>query len=170
MKRPSATKQRAFLAAYAESASITKAAKAAKVDRGAHYDWLETDPTYPPRFKAACDQFGDNTVAEMKRRAMDGWNEPVIYHGELCYVARQKKKKGEDGAVEIVTERTTTPLTILKKSDRLLEKLAGAFKPELFRERVSAELTGKDGGAIEVSLAAILRERRERREGPDDGR
>lgn len=164
MKRPSAARQRAFLAAYAQTASITKAAKAAKVDRGAHYDWLDSDPTYEKRFKAAGDRAGDLLEDEAVRRSHEGILEPIVYHGGFCYPLREKAVKKDDGTVEIVTVQGRIPLTIRKYSDRLLERLLIAFKPEKYRERVSAELTGKDGAPIEVSLADVLRDRKARRE------
>ena len=43
-------KQRAFLRAYAKSASVTEAAKASKIGRRAHYDWI-----HEAEYKAAYD-------------------------------------------------------------------------------------------------------------------
>ncbi len=38
--------QRAFLEAYGKMCSITSAAKAAKIDRRTHYEWLDSDEAY----------------------------------------------------------------------------------------------------------------------------
>jgi hypothetical protein len=46
-------KKAEFLAAYASTCSVQRAANAAGVDRQMHYRWLKSDPSYKERFAAA---------------------------------------------------------------------------------------------------------------------
>lgn len=75
-------KKAAFLAAYAECGTVTQAARAADIDRCTHYDWMKSDTDYAALFglahKAAC----DTLESEARRRAIEGWEEPVFQNGE----------------------------------------------------------------------------------------
>jgi hypothetical protein len=73
--------QKAFLKAYATCGQITKAAKSAGVDRGAHYDWLLT-PGYAGKFAAAQEQATEWLEDEATRRASEGVVEAVFYQGK----------------------------------------------------------------------------------------
>lgn len=125
MARSGKTGQRAFLAAFATCGQIAKAAKAANIDRGAHYDWLKTVEDYPARFAEACDQAGDYVEGEAVRRATEGVLEVKWYQGKA-----------------VGTKRVF--------SDGLVPTLLRGFKPEKYRERITAELTGPGGGPIEI--------------------
>lgn len=74
-------KKRAFLTAYAEVGTITQAAKTAGIDRGTHYLWMEKDPEYVQAFAAAHEQACDSLEQEARRRAVEGWREPVYQQG-----------------------------------------------------------------------------------------
>jgi hypothetical protein len=51
MKRQVPTpKKGAFLAAYAATCTVTKAAEAAQIHRDTHYTWLKSDPEYKAKF------------------------------------------------------------------------------------------------------------------------
>ena len=63
-------KKTAFLRALLTAESITEAAIAADVNRGAHYDWLRVDPKYRRRFVAA--------VAKAQRLYLDRWREELL--------------------------------------------------------------------------------------------
>lgn len=120
-------KQRAFLAAYAELANITDAAKAAQVARSMHYVWLQKSEEYAEAFRHAEAEAIDALEKEARRRALHGVNEPVFYQGEEC------------GAVR-------------KYSDTLLIFLLKGARPDTYRENFKAELTGPNGGPVVVRL------------------
>lgn len=96
-------RQDAFLSTYRQSGVITTACKAIGISRETHYDWLETDPTYPERFESAKRHAAQALEEELYRRAVD------------------------------------------EKSDTLLIFALKGAMPDKYRERFSAELTGKDG-------------------------
>ena len=67
-------KKRAFLAAFSRCGSISKAAKRAKVDRGSHYHWMETDPEYPDIFQRAREQGLDAVEDMLHEEAIEARN------------------------------------------------------------------------------------------------
>lgn len=140
VRRKGVSKQGAFLAAFKITASITRAAAAAKIDRVLHYRWLAEDEEYTEAFRQAREEAAQALEDEAIRRAHEGWEEPVIYHGELCY---QRDSRGR-------TRKRV--LTVRKYSDQLLLATLKAWLPEKYRERVTAEHTGPDGNPIEVAV------------------
>jgi hypothetical protein len=117
-------RQAAFLEALATHGTITKAAAVASIHRSTHYAWLD-DPEYAKAFEDAQQTFADAIRDEVRRRAIDGWDEPVFH------------ARNPAGEVPVVR----------RHSDRLLELLAKAMCPE-FREK--HEITGDGGGPIKV--------------------
>ena len=71
------TKQDRFLEAFAALGVITYAAKAAGCSHQAHYQWLQRDPDYPAKFRRALAMALDRAEAEVLRRGLVGWDEPV---------------------------------------------------------------------------------------------
>lgn len=145
-------KKEAFLAAYAECGTVRHAAEAADVARSRHYVWLEGEE-YAEAFEQAKDQAAESLVAEARRRARDGVNEPVIYQGKLqgIWVNEKGDQVTEDtpGAVHV-------PLTIKKYSDTLLIFLLKGALPNTYRERI--EHSGDENSPIHVTV-----------KGPPDG-
>jgi len=126
-------KKRAFLKALAQVGSITKAAELAKVDRSSHYRWLKEDSggEYENAVNDALDEASDHLEDEARRRAIEGVEEPVFYQGEVV------------GSVR-------------KFSDTLLMFLLKGNRPGKYKDRVSSEITGKDGGPVQVSSGIDL--------------
>jgi hypothetical protein len=152
-------KRRAFLAAFAVSASISGAAAAAKVDRGQHYDWLRTDPTYAPRFQEAKAQAAQAVDDEIVERAMRGVYEPNIFQGKFVYPQEEVITPAVIGPRGGVIEPEcrewrdvpgALPLGVWKKSDTLLIHLSRGLMPEKYGFRGAMELTGAAGGPIEI--------------------
>lgn len=104
-------KKAAFLAAFAKCGNVSGAARAAKIDRTMHYDWLSDDPDYSKAFADAKAEACDWLEEEARTRAEKGWLEPVFYKGE---------KIG----------------SIRKKSDLLLIVLLKANMPDKYRDNV----------------------------------
>jgi hypothetical protein len=114
---------RAFLASYAQTANITKAAEAAKIDRGLHYRWLDTFPKYQKAFLEAERQAGDYLESVAVGRATEGVMEAVYYQGRPI------------GAVR-------------RYSDGVMMTLLRGFKPKKYSNKT--EISGPEGGAIEI--------------------
>ncbi len=133
---PTRAKQVAFLTAYAELGNVTHAAFTAQVDRSSHYWWMEHDPRYPKAFEEAEAISCDNVRQRIRQWAMEGWEEPVVYQGAIQY-----HRDAEGNPVK--------PVTVRKRSDRLIELMAKAKCPE-FRDKHEHEHKGT------VTLEAIL--------------
>ncbi len=103
-------RQKAFLEEYKQCAAITHACKIALIARQRHYKWLEKDPAYAKTFEEAKIAATDALVAEARRRAVQGVEEPIFYKGKLVQ-------------------------TIRKYSDTLLIFLLKGALPEVYRER-----------------------------------
>jgi|ERR1017187_7984640 hypothetical protein len=144
--KPSA-RMRAFLAAYRLTASVTKAAKAAGIGREAHYRALERSPGYKAAFEQAALIAADAIEDEAIRRAREGVLKPLFYHGELVYMPQDP---GDPKC------KTQVPVFEREYSDTLLLALLRAKKPGEYRDRLSAELTGKDGGPIDTRLEIVF--------------
>ena len=136
MRRNGRAGQKAFLAAYAACGQITAAAKAAGIDRSAHYEWKQ-QPGYMERFNAADEQAGDVLVDAATVRANDGILQAEWYQGKIV------------GSKRVY-------------SDGLMMFLIRGKKKEYRQGAI--ELTGPQGGPIAVSLADVLRERKKKRE------
>lgn len=79
------------------------------------YHWRE-DAAYRAQWDEALQDACDLLEREARRRAVDGWPEPVWHKGEMCG-------------------------TVQKYSDRMLELLLQAHRPERFRPQASAQAT-----------------------------
>jgi len=129
-------KRDAFLTAYAEVGTVTHAADIVGVHRNAHYNWMQ-DPEYVEKFREAERQAADVLEKEVRRRAVEGVLEPVFYQGQECG-------------------------TVRKYSDTLLIFATKGAMPQKYRENVSMELTGADGGPVEVEVSSAELARRAR--------
>jgi hypothetical protein len=104
-RRRCVTQQAAFLAAYRETASIPKAAKAAGIEVDQHAQWIARNAKYWQAFVDLQTELAEDLQDQAVERAMDGWETPVLYKKRVCG-------------------------TIRHHSDRLLLFLLKALKPE----------------------------------------
>ncbi len=136
IRKSKAASQRAFLAAYEECGSIVHAARAVRMDRWNHYQWMKEPgaegDSYRERFKASREFAADALEVEARRRAIEGVNEPVIYKGEPAGIWVNKRG---DRVAEGTKAAKFVPLTVKKFSDLLLIALLNANKPNKFRPK-----------------------------------
>lgn len=112
-----------FIAALRKRGIVKDACVAAKVDRSTAYRHRESDTDFAALWQDALDDAMDDVEAEIHRRGVEGWEEPVF--GSLG---------GAAGSGQIGTIR--------RYSDGLLQTLAKANRPSKFRDNVSHEHTG----------------------------
>ena len=124
--------QRKFLASYSVLGNLTLAAEAARVSRTSHYQWMDEEE-YRAAFLEAQEHSIDLLVGEARRRGCEGWEEPVVYQGGLCY------ERTKDG------KRSSKPLVIRKYDSNLLMFLIKQARPE-FRDTWKGEI--KHSGAV----------------------
>jgi hypothetical protein len=146
-----------FLKAYAETGSVTRAAKAARIDRVMHYRRLKSDPAYAEAFAAAQDMAVAVMEDEALRRAVEGFEEPVTFKGQPSWEV-VRDKNGNPVTDPETGEPKIRPVTVRKYSDSLLQFLLRGAKPEKYRERHQHTHTGdvnlRFKGSLEELLAA----------------
>ena len=108
-----------FLQVLRETGNVSEAARCAGVARTTPYAWRDEDESYARSWADAEAEATDALEAEARRRAKDGWLEPVFYQGEQC---------GE----------------VRKYSDTMLSLLLKAHSPK-FRDsvKIDANVTGR---------------------------
>lgn len=121
--------QAKFLAHFALSGNTLKSAQAAKVGRRTVYEWLSANERFKELRDEAHQDALDRLEDEARRRAVDGWLEPVFQGGKRVGLIR-------------------------KYSDALLIFYLKGKRPETFRERF--EHTGKDGAPLVTSFTLQL--------------
>ena len=118
-----------FLRALAETANITAACAMAGISRDTAYRWRAHDHGFAAAWTEALDAATDALEAEARRRAMEGVPEPVVSGGR------------------VVLDETGAPLMVRRYSDRLMEVLLRAHRPEKYSPVVRVE--------AETDLAAL---------------
>jgi hypothetical protein len=128
----------AFCAVLAETGIVMRALEGAGISRNAAYSWRRDDPEFAAAWERALEIGITALEDEVHRRAFEGVLEPIYHQGEQC---------GE----------------VRKHSDVLSMFLLKAHRPAKYRDNARMELTGADGGAVEITdtdraakIAAIL--------------
>lgn len=86
------SKKRAFLAAFAEVGTLTRAAEIVGMDRNTHYYWLADEKEgelYRELFEDAKKQAADRLEQEARRRAVEGTQKPVFQGGKQVGVVQE---------------------------------------------------------------------------------
>ncbi len=119
--------QAVFLDSYSQGHSITKSCQAARVSRETLYTWKEHDEAFMFRFNQAKEEGDDCVRDEIRRRGVEGWEEPI--YQLKTYVG-----------------------TVRKYSDRMLEMMAKARMPE-YRDKVDVHATVQGAMTYDINLA-----------------
>ena len=114
-----------FLALVGETGSVSAACATMNIGRSAIYDWKADDSDFAARLEAAQDRGTDWLEDQAVRRAAHGMDEPVFYKGKIVgYIKRY--------------------------SDTLLMFTLKGRRPERWKERTAQELTGPNGGPVQI--------------------
>lgn len=73
----------AVLAALAETGVLSAACVVAGVNRATVFRWKKDDEEFAAAYADALEQAADKIESEARRRAVEGFDEPVYYKGEL---------------------------------------------------------------------------------------
>lgn len=115
-----------FLRLFADMGVVYRAAAASNVHRSEVYRTIHEDPAFAAAFEEARRTFVERAEAEVYRRGMEGWEEPVYQGGEQVG-------------------------TVRKYSDVLLLANLNANAPEKWRRTSRVEQTGPGGGPIQIA-------------------
>lgn len=110
-------KKEIFLEALAECGCVSHAANEAKFSRVRFYQERLIDTEFAERWDDALNIGNGAVDDEIYRRAVEGWDEPVFYKGDVCG-------------------------TVRKYSDTLLIFLAKARRPNTYRDNIKIEHSG----------------------------
>lgn len=110
---------------------MSESAKRAGVSRQAAYVQRETSPEFAAAWDDAIEQGIEALELEVRRRALDGCEEPVVSQGEIIATTR-------------------------KYSDTLAIFLLKAHRPDRYRERRDVAVTGADGGPVETVTRVVF--------------
>jgi len=121
--------QEKFLRTFSMTANVRAACMSAGIARSTMYAWQETDQEFSLKFNIASEEANDVIRAELFRRAVQGYEKPVVSMGNMVY---------NDGK----------PLMERVYSDSLLSLLAKSRMPE-FRDKQSMDLNATVNGKID---------------------
>lgn len=126
-RRPGSRKRRKdrFIDELAKSGNVTMSCHTIDAARSMVYRWRDEDSAFRAAWDEALEEATDLLEAEAHRRAYAGYEEPVFYQGAECGLVR-------------------------KYSDTLLIFILKGLRPEKYRERSDARLSGADGGPIGI--------------------
>lgn len=106
----------------------------------------------------AMEEAVDRAEAAAWHRGVDGYDEPVVYQGQLTLQYRRDENGNlllsEAGhPIPLVDANgNVVPLTVRKHSDALLALVLKGRRKKVFAERT--EITGADGGAVNIDDTA----------------
>ena len=142
--------QRRFLTAFRFSGTLAKAGRESGVARQTHYTWVG-DPDYDAAFANATADSVDYLEDVARKRATEGWDEPIFHKGDQVGV----RKKYSDGLLMFLLRG---------------ERPAKYAEHRVTESHVSGEVTHRaTSDDAQVSAADKLRELRERRSLPAAG-
>jgi len=134
---------------------------------------MQSDKAFAEAVELAMESGVDRAEAEAFRRAVDGFEEPIVANGRLVY--RHQRVVAEDGTESyeplLDAKGQPIPLTIRKHSDGLLTTILTGRRKQIYARRT--EITNPDGSmahdetARAARIAAILETARRRREAED---
>lgn len=135
------------------------ACEVAKVDRTTVWRRREADPEFAQAYEEAMEAGIDRAEKEAFRRAVDGFEEPLVHQGMLTYRPRVDEAgnllRDADGRVlyEVGEDGRPIPQTVRKYSDSLLALVLKGRRKDVYAER--KELVGKDGAELKPTTVVI---------------
>lgn len=158
-----------FLEELALTGRKVHSAAYAGVCRQTVADHAEADPEFASAIEEALERYREQVRAEVRRRAIEGWLEPVfgkdgqhwmyLYdsNGELVMEDREVDERGPDGAPtgKRITKRVPkmVPAFVRKYSDRMLELEAKRVDPG-YREKGSIDMNVTGGVLVVPGMAS----------------
>lgn len=122
---PHRSRKAKFLAVLAEICNVSEACRAADIPRRTAYDWRDADEAFRTQWLEAEAEAADRLEREAWRRGVEGIDKPVTFQGVITATYREY-------------------------SDRMLELLLKAHRPERYAERRDLRHSGS------ISLAEIV--------------
>lgn len=144
-----------FLAALREYPVIKHGCDAVGVDRSTVYRARQSDEAFAKGMDDALETGVDRAEQEAFRRGVQGFEEPVIDKGRLCYLYERylDENEQEQWRMRLDAKGQPIPLTVRKHSDPLLALVLKGRRKQVYAERT--EITGADGGPLKQQQITI---------------
>lgn len=148
-----------FLEALADVPVVSHACKVVGISYRHAYKTRETDQDFAKAWDEALEQGIDRAEQEAFRRAVVGFEEPVIDKGRLAYRYERYEEKDVNGIAQekwrlaLDANGQPIPLTVRKHSDALMALMLKGRRKSVYAER--KELTGADGAALPAAQVII---------------
>ena len=141
MKKQRLTPQRLqqFLQYLAETGNVSQSARLIGASRARLYLRRDTDPGFGRAWEEAEETVADRLEAEAWRRAVEGFDEPVVSGGKL------------------VCDENGNAVMIRRYSDVLLIRLLAAYRPQKFDRRASASVATPNGLGLDVRAMLLAK-------------
>lgn len=136
-----ARNKKRFLAVQRHCLSINAACEKSGIPAITVWEWRKKDEPFAQAVLDALAEAADSLEEEARRRAVEGWQEPVIHQGQL-----QFRHDPLTGKLELDDNFEPIPLTVTKKSDRLLEVMLSAKKNDYKRKGFTFSTGSGEGG------------------------
>lgn len=141
--------QAAFLRAYSQCGTVKGACQASKLSQTSYKRWKK-DEVFCQAFDDVVADFADQIEAEAIRRAKEGVR-TILFTASGMPIRDPRKHDVATG--EVKPEWADDPWYYEESfSDRLLELLLKAKRPDQYRERKSVEIAGATGLPVELDL------------------
>lgn len=137
-------RQAAFLAAYARNGGVIRSAKAARIGKNRHAEWLANDPEYAQRFEDAALEYKEGLEADADERARRGVTRLKFHRGKLIMIPLRDSEGNvlfdKDGEPRMVPyeERVYSDNLLMFRLKRLDPRYKDSFGPQE-AERIGAE-------------------------------
>lgn len=115
-----------FIQALTDTGNVSEAARAIGMSRQRLYEYREEDEAFKEEWDEAIEYATDALEKEARRRALEGWQEPVFYRGDVAGY-------------------------VVKYSDRMLELLLKAHRPAKYRDNYKGEDDNIEGVVTRLS-------------------
>lgn len=148
-----------YLAALREIPVVAHGCKAVGIERSTAYRAREADQDFAKAWDEAMEEGIDRAEQEAFRRAVVGFEEPVIDKGRLAYRYARYEVEDIDGhkteqyRILLDEHGQPVPLTVRKHSDALMALMLKGRRKKVYADRT--ELTGADGGPMQQSQVII---------------
>ena len=114
-----------FMSVLRQTCNVSEACRTAGFGRSAAYEWRHSDPVFNAEWLDAEDEAADRLEREAWRRGVEGIDKPISYKGVITASYKEY-------------------------SDRMLEILLKAHRPEKFVEKIVSEIQGRGGGPVQT--------------------
>jgi hypothetical protein len=144
----------AFLEALRHIPVVAHACTAVGIERSTAYRARAADESFATAWDEAMEDGIDKAEQEAFKRAVVGFEEPVIDKGRLAYRYERYEVEDIDGHKEekyrllLDDNGQPIPLTVRKHSDTLMALILKGRRKKVYADRT--ELTGADGAPMQV--------------------